>query len=129
MPRGVYDRSKRKTETSTTTTKKTATPETRGRKRMAALPSAGAHDQFDILRQNIVALSSVRNLVTDDESQSELLEHVDTELMAEIDTLRNLRRQTFGLTADEQGNHENSHASSVPLPPSPPAFTPPPVTA
>lgn len=125
MPRGVYDRSKRKTETSTTTTKKTATPETRGRKRMAALPSAGAHDQFDILRQNIVALSSIRTHTNEDD----LLEHIDTELVAEIDTLRNLRRQTFGLTADEQGSHENSHASSVPLPPSPPAFTPPPVTA
>lgn len=143
MPRGVYDRAAaakkngKTTDTAGTSNKKGFTMKspvvakvkataTASYKNVAvAVTNNDSLTRFHILRDNIIALSTVRRTL----DVGDIAKRVDTEISAELDILTVLRRQSFGLTEAEQRNVKpaNSGVSAIgiALPTPAPSILPP----
>lgn len=121
MPRGVYDRSK--TTAQRASEKKAAAKGTPGRKPgrkpaavVADAPKTrtkSAHvdaSQFGIVRDNISALASAVQGLEDRSNMAPVVSKLNVELVANLEILSNLRRDHFGLTAEEQSVQDKKDA-------------------
>lgn len=117
MPRGVYDRSKSKTEGPKAPKAAAAKPAKTGpvaRKQVAkqvakatvgVQKSSGRTDQFASLIQSIATLASVNpSFYKNAQARAEV------ELIAQLEVLTNLRVATFGRSATEQAAYDQEQA-------------------
>lgn len=125
MPRGVYDRSK--TTAQRASEKKAAAKGTPGRKpgrKPAVVADApktrtkSTHvdaSQFGIVRDNISALASAVQGLEDRSNMAPVVSKLNVELVANLEILSNLRRDHFGLTAEEQVVQDKKDAEKAAL--------------